>query len=123
MRCSRMSDAPGPKGRPSGPQIARSRPVARFRLASDAELLESIRAALKMGAPQKKRPEQGGGVTPCRERTPDCLILDLNLPGMTGLELQQQLATDHCRIPIVVVSAHDDAASRRQALQSGTFAF
>jgi FixJ family two-component response regulator len=59
----------------------------------------------------------------CRERTPDCLILDLRLPGMSGLELQQQLATDHCRIPIVFVSAHDDPASRRKALQSGAFAF
>jgi FixJ family two-component response regulator len=36
----------------------------------------------------------------CRERRPDCLILDLRLPGMSGLELQQQLATDHCRTPI-----------------------
>ena len=59
----------------------------------------------------------------CRERRPDCLILDLRLPGMSGLELQQQLATDRCRIPIVFVSAHDYTASRRQALQSGAFAF
>ena len=58
-----------------------------------------------------------------RERRPDCLILDLRLPGINGLELQQKLATDHCRIPIVVVSAHDDPASRRQALQNGAFAF
>jgi len=59
----------------------------------------------------------------CRERTPDCLILDLRLPGMNGFQLQQQLATDHCRIPIILVSAHDDPASRRQALQSGAFGF
>jgi FixJ family two-component response regulator len=59
----------------------------------------------------------------CRERTPDCLILDLRLPGMNGFQLQQQLATDHRRIPIILVSAHDDPASRRQALQSGAFAF
>jgi FixJ family two-component response regulator len=59
----------------------------------------------------------------CRERTPDCLILDLRLPGMNGFQLQQQLATDHCRIPIILVSAHDDPGSRRQALQSGAFAF
>jgi FixJ family two-component response regulator len=59
----------------------------------------------------------------CRERKPDCLILDLRLSGMSGLELQQQLTTDHCRIPIVFVSAHDDPSSRRQALQSGASAF
>jgi FixJ family two-component response regulator len=59
----------------------------------------------------------------CREHRPDCLILDLRLPGMSGLELQQQLATDHCRTPIIFVSAHDDPASRTQALQRGAFAF
>jgi FixJ family two-component response regulator len=59
----------------------------------------------------------------CRERKPDCLILDLRLSGMSGLELQQQLTADHCRIPIVFVSAHDDPSSRRQALQSGASAF
>ena len=58
-----------------------------------------------------------------RGRRLDCLGLDLRLPGMNGLELQQQLARDHCRIPIVVVSAQDDPASRRQALQNGAFAF
>ena len=59
----------------------------------------------------------------CGERRPGCLILDLRLPGMSGLELQQQLTTDHCRIPIVFVSAHDDPSSRRQALQNGASAF
>jgi FixJ family two-component response regulator len=59
----------------------------------------------------------------CRERRPDCLILDLSLPGMSGLELQQQLAADCCRTPIVVVSAHNDPVSRSQALQGGAVAF
>jgi len=58
-----------------------------------------------------------------RVDAPSCLILDVRLPGMSGLELQQQLATAQCRIPIVFVSAHDDPAFRRQALQSGAFAF
>jgi FixJ family two-component response regulator len=59
----------------------------------------------------------------CTERRPDCLILDLRLPGMSGLQLQQQLARDQCRVPIVFVSAHDEPVSRKQALQSGAFAF
>ncbi len=58
-----------------------------------------------------------------RSRRPDCLILDLRLPGMSGLELQRQLATRRCQTPIVFVSAHDDPASRAQALQGGAFAF
>jgi FixJ family two-component response regulator len=51
------------------------------------------------------------------------LILDLRLPGMSGLELQKQLATAQCRIPIVFVSAHDNPAFRRQVLRSGAVAF
>ena len=42
---------------------------------------------------------------------------------MSGLELQQQLATDQGRTPIVFVSAQDDPASRTQALREGAFAF
>ena len=47
----------------------------------------------------------------CRQRKPDCLILDLRLPGMSGLELQQQITTDHCRIPVVFVSAQSGASA------------
>ena len=52
-------------------------------------------------------------------RSPDCLILDLCLPGMSGLELQHRLAADHNRTPIVFVSAHDDPECRARALQGG----
>lgn len=56
-------------------------------------------------------------------RGPDCLILDLRLPGMSGLELQQRLAANHNRTPIVFMSAHDDPDSRAEALKSGAVAF
>ena len=56
-------------------------------------------------------------------RGPDCLVLDLRLPGMSGLELQQQLAANHNRTPIVFVSAHDDPDTRAQALKAGAVAF
>lgn len=56
-------------------------------------------------------------------RSPDCLILDLCLPGMSGLELQHRLAADHNRTPVVFVSAHDDPECRARALQGGAIAF
>ena len=59
----------------------------------------------------------------CRERTPDCLILDLRLPGMNGFLLQQYSPQITAESRFILVSAHDDPASRRQALQSGAFAF
>jgi FixJ family two-component response regulator len=52
-----------------------------------------------------------------------CIILDLRLPGMSGLELQHYLATEHDCIPIVFVSAHDEPETRYEAMQAGAVAF
>jgi two-component system, LuxR family, response regulator FixJ len=53
----------------------------------------------------------------------DCLILDCGLPGMSGLELQSRLAASHRRLPIIFVSARDDAHTRAQAMEAGALAF
>lgn len=53
----------------------------------------------------------------------DCLILDLILPGMTGLELQEQLEGEGWHIPIVFVSAHDRPQERTQALEGGAITY
>jgi FixJ family two-component response regulator len=55
------------------------------------------------------------------DRSPDaaCLILDVRLPGMNGLELQRQLVTSNRRIPIIFISAHSDQPARAQALAAG----
>jgi FixJ family two-component response regulator len=52
-----------------------------------------------------------------------CLILDLRMPGMTGLELQEQLAAAHCHIPIIFISAHDHEEARAQAFEAGAVDF
>jgi FixJ family two-component response regulator len=52
-----------------------------------------------------------------------CAILDLKLPGMDGLELQQRLITSSRPMPIVFVSAHDEAVTRANALRAGAIAF
>ena len=52
----------------------------------------------------------------------DCLILDNGLPGMSGLELQSRLAASHRRLPIIFVSARDDAHTKAQAMQAGALA-
>jgi FixJ family two-component response regulator len=48
---------------------------------------------------------------------PDCAILDLELPGLSGLELEQRLRQQGCRVPVVFVSAHDDLVARTRAIQ------
>jgi FixJ family two-component response regulator len=57
-----------------------------------------------------------------REETA-CLILDVRLPGMSGIELQKQLIeTDH-RIPIIFVTAHGDGSLRDCLMRAGACAF
>ena len=54
----------------------------------------------------------------------DCLILDVRMPGMNGLQLQQQLVSAECDIPIIFITAHvSDTQARTRALQSGAVDF
>jgi FixJ family two-component response regulator len=52
-----------------------------------------------------------------------CLIADIRMPGMSGLELQAKLNAEHCRIPIIFITAHGDAKMRMQALRAGAVEF
>ena len=52
-----------------------------------------------------------------------CLIADIRMPGMSGLELQAQLNAEHCRIPIIFITAHGDTKMRMQALRAGAVEF
>jgi FixJ family two-component response regulator len=52
-----------------------------------------------------------------------CLILDLRLPGMNGLELQRQLISRNRRLPIIFVTGQGDETQRTQALEAGAIAF
>ena len=54
---------------------------------------------------------------------PDCLILDLQMPEMTGLELLQQLRRGNIQIPTIIVTAHADGAVRARCESAGVFAF
>ncbi len=49
----------------------------------------------------------------------DCLILDIRMPGMNGLELQRELGATHRQIPIVFLTAHSDEEARQRALNAG----
>ena len=52
-----------------------------------------------------------------------CLIADIRMPGMSGLELQAKLNADRCRIPTIFITAHGDAKMRLQALRAGAVEF
>jgi FixJ family two-component response regulator len=52
-----------------------------------------------------------------------CLVTDIRMPGMSGLELQAKLNADHCRIPTIFITAHGDEKMRMQALRAGAVEF
>src|SRR5438128_12316492 len=52
-----------------------------------------------------------------------CLIADIRMPGMSGLELQAKLNAERCRMPIIFITAHGDAEMRMQALRAGAVEF
>jgi FixJ family two-component response regulator len=52
-----------------------------------------------------------------------CAVLDMKLPGMTGFDLQRRLITRRRPLPVVFVSAHEDAVMKVNALRAGAVAF
>jgi FixJ family two-component response regulator len=52
-----------------------------------------------------------------------CLITDIRMPGMSGLDLQAKLNADHCPIPTIFITAHGDEDMRLQAMRGGAVKF
>ena len=56
-------------------------------------------------------------------RTPGCLVLDVRMPGMSGLDLQAQLARDGYCLPIIFLTAHGDVRTSVRAMKAGAAEF
>jgi FixJ family two-component response regulator len=52
-----------------------------------------------------------------------CLIADIRMPGISGLELQAKLKAERCRLPIIFITAHGDAEMRIRAMREGAVEF
>jgi FixJ family two-component response regulator len=52
-----------------------------------------------------------------------CLIVDVRMPRISGLELQRQLTAANCHIPLIFITAHGDAEMHARALRAGAVAF
>jgi FixJ family two-component response regulator len=81
------------------------------------DLVESVGLNCKAfaGAQEFLSYERGNG--------PSCLVLDVRLPGMSGLDLQQALRKDVFRIPIIFISGHADIPMTVEAMKSGAVEF
>jgi FixJ family two-component response regulator len=58
-----------------------------------------------------------------RKRVPSCLVLDVSLPGLDGLELQKQLAVEYTDMPIIFITGHGDVPKSVQAMKAGALEF
>jgi FixJ family two-component response regulator len=58
-----------------------------------------------------------------RQYKTGCLIADIRMPGMSGLDLQAKLNADHCLIPTIFITAHGDEDMRLQAMRGGAVKF
>ncbi|MGQ9648936.1 MAG: response regulator transcription factor [Phycisphaerae bacterium] len=54
---------------------------------------------------------------------PGCLVLDIRMPGMSGLELQEQMANRGCTLPVIIITAHGDVPSAVRAMHAGAVDF
>src|ERR1700681_166754 len=80
-------------------------------------LLKSVGLAARAFASAEEFLESG------QQHKTACLIADIRMPGMSGLELQAQLNADHCKIPTIFITAHGDTKMRMQALRAGAVEF
>jgi FixJ family two-component response regulator len=58
-----------------------------------------------------------------RTKAPGCLVLDVRLPGLSGLDLQRQLADANIQIPIIFITAHGDIQMSVRAMKAGAVEF
>jgi FixJ family two-component response regulator len=89
---------------------------------------ESMRSALHgmlkaVGLPALAFASAEEFLTSGQQHHTKCLIADIRMPGISGLELQAKLNAQHCRIPTIFITAHSDAQMRMQALRAGAVEF
>ena len=58
-----------------------------------------------------------------KQKNNACILIDIRMPGSTGFDLQQKLTAFDMRIPVIVISASDDAQIRERARELGAVAF
>lgn len=90
----------------------------------DESVCESISSLLRSAGYKTQVFESAEALlTSDRFREPDCLVLDIRMPGLSGLELQSQLHEMKCLTPVIFVTAHTNDEVRTKALQQGAVAF
>src|SRR5512145_2941041 len=103
---------------------ASSRAPTVYLIEDDADLRESLAALLEASGylPRGFASAEDFLADGVNER-PACAVVDLRLPGMSGLDLQQKLHDEQPHLPVIVVTGHGDVATARTALRTGALDF
>jgi FixJ family two-component response regulator len=95
-----------------------------FIVDDDADVRESLQELLEsVGLHSKSFGTAQEFLASPRSNGPSCLILDVRLPGISGLDLQQELKRGKVSIPIIFLSAHADVPMSVRAMKSGAVEF
>ena len=89
--------------------------------ASDRDLLAAV--LTKRGYEVILADNGGTGLMLCHRRTPDAVVLDLNMPGIDGRSILRQLRILHPTLPVVVFSGHGTEEVEQEMLNQGATAF
>ena len=95
-----------------------------FVVDDDEGVRNSLRFLLKsVGLATRSLASAGEFLETYKPSQPGCLVLDVRMPGMSGLELQQQLNLRGAVIPVIFITGHGDIAMAVEAMQQGAFDF
>ncbi len=95
-----------------------------FVIDDDASIRDAVKSLLKsVGLRAEVFGSTEEFVKAARPRVPSCLVLDVRLPGMSGLEFQEELEKTGVRIPIIFVTAHGDIPMTARAMKAGAIEF
>jgi FixJ family two-component response regulator len=95
-----------------------------FVIDDDAAMRAAIRGLLKsVGLPSESYGTAEEFLRSKRPDGPSCLVLDVSLPGISGLDFQRQLADAGIQIPIIFISGHGDIPMTVKAMKSGALEF
>jgi FixJ family two-component response regulator len=95
-----------------------------FVIDDDEAVRNSLRLLLKsVGLPVRSFASAQEFLPAYDAHQPGCLVLDIRMPGMSGLELQQQLNLQGATIPVIFITGHGDIPMAVEAMQHGAFDF
>jgi FixJ family two-component response regulator len=90
----------------------------------DDSVLRALRRLLRACGLQAETFASGRAFLDALSRqVPACVVLDVQMPGLDGWEVQAELATSGWPVPVIFITAHEDAAAQKRAMVTGAVAF